>query len=217
MKSYFNQLLILLFTVIFCPSLAFAHHPLAGQKMETFFHGFLSGIGHPILGFDHLFFIIGIGIICLIAKRIFLGPLNFVIGMILGLFLIISGYDLLLVESVIAASLFLIGIFIISGKKVNFSIIGASLILIGLFHGWAFGETIIGQENTGQSVITGYLLGLSLVIWIISIISSLIYRNVYNVLDLNDVKLKISGGILAGIGMFLLLENIETHVFSLIV
>ena len=66
-------------------------------------------------------------------------------------------------------------------------------------------------------MITGYLLGLSLVIWIISIISSLIYRNVYNVFNLNDVKLKISGGILAGIGMFLLLENIETHVFSLIV
>ena len=214
MKSYFNQLLILLFTVIFCPSLAFAHHPLAGQKMETFFQGFLSGIGHPILGFDHLFFIIGVGIICLLSKKIFIGPLTFIIGMILGLFSIILGYNLFLVEFVIAASLFLIDIFIISGKKINFNIISASLIVIGLFHGWAFGETIIGQENTGQSVISGYLLGLSLIIWAISITSSLIYKNIYKVFDLNDVKLKISGGIIAGMGMFILLENIEAQVFS---
>ena len=40
---------------------ALAHHPLAGAPMETFTHGMLSGIGHPILGFDHLFFIIAVG------------------------------------------------------------------------------------------------------------------------------------------------------------
>ena len=214
MKNFLNKSIISLFIIIFYPSLAFAHHPLAGQKMETFFQGFLSGIGHPILGFDHLFFIIGVGIICLLSKKIFIGPLTFIIGMILGLFLIILGYNLFLVEFVIAASLFLIGIFIISGKKINFNIISASLIVIGLFHGWAFGETIIGQENTGQSVISGYLLGLSLIIWAISITSSLIYKNIYKVFDLNDVKLKISGGIIAGMGMFILLENIEAQVFS---
>ena len=214
MKNFLNKSITSLFIIIFYPSLAFAHHPLAGQKMETFFQGFLSGIGHPILGFDHLFFIIGVGIICLLSKKIFIGPLTFIIGMILGLFSIILGYNLFLVEFVIAASLFLIGIFIISGKKINFNIISASLIVIGLFHGWAFGETIIGQENTGQSVISGYLLGLSLIIWAISITSSLIYKNIYKVFDLNDVKLKISGGIIAGMGMFILLENIEAQVFS---
>jgi urease accessory protein len=217
MKTFFGKLITTLCIVILYPSLAFAHHPLAGQKMETFFQGFLSGIGHPILGFDHLFFIIGIGIICLLAKKMVLGPLNFIIGMILGLFLIITGYNLFIVEFVIAASLFLIGLFIVSGKTVNFKFISASLIIVGLFHGWAFGETIIGQENTEQSVISGYLLGLSLIIWAISIISSLIYKKLYNVFDPNDVKLKISGGIIAGMGMFILLENIETKVFSLLI
>ena len=150
MKTFFGKLITTLGIVILYPSLAFAHHPLAGQKMETFFQGFLSGIGHPILGFDHLFFIIGIGIICLLAKKMVLGPLNFIIGMILGLFLIITGYNLFIVEFVIAASLFLIGLFIVSGKTVNFKFISASLVIVGLFHGWAFGETIIGQENTEQ-------------------------------------------------------------------
>ena len=133
MKTYIRYAVITLFISIFHSSNVYAHHPLAGQKMETFFHGLLSGFGHPILGFDHLFFIIGVGILCLLARKIFLGPLAFIIGMISGLFLIISGYDLFLVEFVIATSILLIGIFIISGKKVNFNFISLSLFIIGLF------------------------------------------------------------------------------------
>ena len=44
---------------------ALAHHPLGGLPMDTFAHGLLSGIGHPMLGFDHLFFIALIGIAAL--------------------------------------------------------------------------------------------------------------------------------------------------------
>jgi len=44
---------------------ALAHHPLAGQPMETFSQGLLSGIGHPLLGFDHLFFVIAVGVAAL--------------------------------------------------------------------------------------------------------------------------------------------------------
>ena len=40
---------------------AMAHHPLDGQAMLTFWHGFLSGIAHPVLGMDHLVFILTIG------------------------------------------------------------------------------------------------------------------------------------------------------------
>jgi len=59
-KSLFAALA---FTAVAAP--AFAHHPLAGQSMETFTHGLLSGIGHPLLGFDHLFFVLAVGIAAL--------------------------------------------------------------------------------------------------------------------------------------------------------
>jgi urease accessory protein len=36
---------------------AFAHPPLAGMPLQTFAHGIPSGVGHPLLGFDHLFFV----------------------------------------------------------------------------------------------------------------------------------------------------------------
>ena len=217
MKTYIRYVIITLFISIFHTSNVYAHHPLAGQKMETFFHGLLSGFGHPILGFDHLFFIIGVGILCLLAKKIFLGPLAFIIGMISGLFTIISGYNLFLVEFIIAISLLLIGIFIISGKKVNFNFISLSLLIIGLFHGWAFGETIVGQENINSFVMGGYLLGLSIIVWAISVTSSIIYKNIYKVFDLNDIKVKISGGIITGVGAFLLLEGIETKIISYLI
>ena len=44
-------------TLAATPALALAHHPLGGLPMETFADGLLSGVGHPLLGFDHLFFV----------------------------------------------------------------------------------------------------------------------------------------------------------------
>jgi len=36
---------------------AFAHHPLAGMPLQPFAYGILSAVGHPLVGFDHLFFV----------------------------------------------------------------------------------------------------------------------------------------------------------------
>jgi urease accessory protein len=153
----------------------------------------------------------------LLAKKIFLGPMSFIIGMLAELFIIISGYNLFLVEFIIAISLLLIWVFIISGKKVNFSFISSSLLVVELFHGWAFWETIVGQENVSSYVLSGYQLGLSVIVWALSVASSIIYKNIYKVFDLNDIKIKVSGGVISGVGTFLLLENIENRIISLII
>ena len=51
---------LILFIILFFNSyLVRAHHPLAGKEMTTFLDGLLSGLGHPILGIDHFFFILG--------------------------------------------------------------------------------------------------------------------------------------------------------------
>jgi len=143
--------------------------------------------------------------------------MSFIIGMLAELFIIISGYNLFLVEFIIAISLLLIGVFIISGKKVNFSFISSSLLVVELFHGWAFWETIVGQENVSSYVLSGYQLGLSVIVWALSVASSIIYKNIYKVFDLNDIKIKVSGGVISGVGTFLLLENIENRIISLII
>ena len=46
MKKFTLSLITLALTV----TPALAHHPLGGMPMETFAHGVLSGVGHPLLG-----------------------------------------------------------------------------------------------------------------------------------------------------------------------
>ena len=41
---------------------AAAHHPMGGKLPTTALEGLLSGLGHPVIGPDHLAFIIAIGI-----------------------------------------------------------------------------------------------------------------------------------------------------------
>ena len=82
---------------------ASAHHVMDGALPSTGWQGLLSGLAHPIIGIDHLAFIIGVGLMAHLAGRIALLPLLFVVGTVLGCFMHIQGYDLPWSELVIAA------------------------------------------------------------------------------------------------------------------
>ena len=54
-------------TAILLPAAAFpaaAHHPMGGATPGTLMEGFLSGLGHPVIGVDHLLFIVAVGVAC---------------------------------------------------------------------------------------------------------------------------------------------------------
>ena len=70
---------ILLFLI---PTTVYAHHPLAGTPMETFAHGILSGVGHPLLGFDHLFFVLIMGIAAVFTARRYSTPFAYITAML---------------------------------------------------------------------------------------------------------------------------------------
>jgi len=78
-KTLFGALALLATTA---PALA--HHPLAGQPMETFTQGLLSGIGHPLLGFDHLFFVIAVGVAALYTGFARTAPAAYIAAMLVG-------------------------------------------------------------------------------------------------------------------------------------
>ena len=63
---------------------ALAHHPLGGAPMTTLADGLLSGVGHPILGFDHLFFVALAGVAGMLAGRRVAGPAAYVAAMLAG-------------------------------------------------------------------------------------------------------------------------------------
>lgn len=194
-----------------------AHHPLGGAPMTTFSDGVLSGIGHPILGFDHLFFICAVGIAALFTGRALVAPGLYIAGMLGGVGLILGGVALPMVEPVIALSLLIVGALIMSGRAMSLPVVGLLFAVLGVFHGWAFGESLAGQEGGApMQVAVGYLLGLGVTQWLIAIAAGLVVSRGWRVASASDVPVRLAGGMVAGAGLFLTLEAIEGPVLAML-
>jgi urease accessory protein len=187
---------------------AFAHHAMGGETPTTLAQGLISGIAHPVIGFDHLAFIIGIGIASAFIGARFLMPLLFVGGTLAGCFLMLQGVALPVAEIVIAASVVLIGVLIVSTASVPASVYGALFGIAGLFHGWAYGQGIIGAE---QTPLTAYLLGFAAIQYLIAAAVVIGARAAWGAA--NSVPLRIAGAGIAGFGLAFLVENVEGLIF----
>ena len=140
---------------------AFAHHALGGRLPATGWEGFLSGLAHPVIGPDHLAFVVAIGLIAARQPWRYGIPLGFVLASLLGTGIHLAGWDPLgLTELAIASSVVLFGLLLVQPRQIPswLLLIGGSL--AGLFHGYAYAETIIGAQPMPW---VGYLLGLSTV------------------------------------------------------
>ncbi len=194
---------------------ALAHHPLGGMPMEIFAHGILSGAGHPVLGFDHLFFVIAVGIVALFTARRLITPAAYIAAMILGCGLMYAGISLPLKEAVIAVSLLALGGAVLMGRALGTT---AALILFagfGLFHGSAFGDSLAAQEGSiGGGVLIGYLIGLAAIQYLIAIAAGWVTEKVLGATEASAVNARLAGAMIAGVGFFLVLETVEGPVLS---
>lgn len=195
---------------------AYAHHPLGGMPMETFVQGLLSGIGHPILGFDHLFFIALVGIVSLFSGQRYVLPAIYIAAMLLGCLMMSQDIGLPVKELVIASSLLILGLLALSGVKIDAPWIGVLFVVFGLFHGSAFGDTIAGQEaGAGIQVLIGYLLGLSMIQFFISVGLASLMQKLWNNIQVSSLQPRLAGAMVAGVGLFLTLEYLETTLLDL--
>ena len=144
---------------------ALAHHPLAGETPTTVMHGLLSGIGHPIIGLDHLAFVIAAGVASLLIGRPLLGPLIFVVATVLGTLVHLAAIGLPAVEAVIALSVLAIGAAVATGRA-SAAVVLPIMGVAGLFHGHAYGEAVFGAEATP---VVAYLLGFGATQWLIAV------------------------------------------------
>jgi len=189
---------------------ALAHHPLGGQPMETFTHGLLSGIGHPLLGFDHLFFVVAIGIAALYTGYARLAPAAYIGAMLIGCLMMSFGVGLPFKEVVIGLSLLAIGYIVLSGRTLSIAPAIALFAVFGLFHGSAFGDSIVAQEaSVGAPVLVGYLIGLGVLQYGIALASGYLVVKVWKATTAQAVEARIAGAAVAGMGAFLTLENLE--------
>lgn len=186
-----------------------AHHPLDGKPVETFAQGLLSGVGHPFLGYDHLFFIALVGIAAVFTTRRFLTPLAYIATMLCGCVLAALGHALPLGELMAALSLLLLGGIMLTGYHLDTGKAMGIFALFGLFHGSAFGSFLAAQESqAGIVVLIGYLLGLGFTQYLIALAASWICRQGWNVRVPGAIQPRLAAALVAGVGLLLTLEGI---------
>ena len=164
-----NQLKkILTITMVTCTSLIFfsttksaiAHHPMGAKMPANLWEGLLSGMGHPIIGIDHLSFVVGVGLIAAgMSNRISILA-SFIATAILGTVIHILSIDLPLAEIAIAISVVVLGAMLALKQKLNTPLLIIFAAIAGIFHGYAYGEAIIGAEMTP---LLAYLMGFTVI------------------------------------------------------
>jgi len=141
---------------------AHAHHPMGGQTPETFTQGLLSGFGHPVIGIDHFAFLVVVALLSftLSGRARFLVPIAFVAATVAGTVYHLGAADLPLAETVIALSVLLGGITVLLKGNLSAMLLVALFGAAGVYHGYAYGEAIIGAET---SPLLAYLFGFSMI------------------------------------------------------
>lgn len=180
---------------------AAAHHPMGGVTPTTFLEGFLSGIGHPVIGIDHLAFIIAIGIAAAFVSGGFAIIAAFIAASTIGVLTHVAELNVPMVELLVAASVVVAGTALATGfarARVGWIVLAA---IAGLLHGYAFGEAAVGAE---RNVIGAYLIGLAIIQATIAGIAMLIARRFLLTDGQNAIPLRAAGAVVASVGLFLL-------------
>lgn len=202
-------------TLLALSSSALAHHPLAGQEMTTVWHGLFSGFGHPLLGFDHLFFVLLMGVAAFYTGRGRSLPLAYIATMLCGCLAVSWGLAVPLVELAVAISLLALGVAVLSGKGLSLVSAGSLFALAGWFHGAAFGGSMAAAEaGSAEGVLIGYLIGLGVTQFVVSILGGRAIVRLWGAVDVSAIPARLVGAMVAGVGLFLSLEQLEGAAFS---
>jgi urease accessory protein len=127
---------------------ASAHHLMGGKMPSTFGEGLLSGLGHPVIGPDHLAFLVAVGIAVGVGGLSLALPIVFVAASAIGVALHVNAVNIPGAELIVAATVILAGFLLARGRALPLGAWAALFGIAGLAHGYAYGESIFGAEPT---------------------------------------------------------------------
>ena len=174
-----------------------AHHVMGGRTPSTFLEGLLSGLAHPVIGLDHLAFIVAVGVAVGVAGLNLIIPALFIAASAAGVALHVRGVTLPGGEMLVALSVLVAGAVIALGRSMRAWVWTALFVAAGLVHGYAFGESIYGAE---ASPLVAYLVGLVVVQSVLATVVALIARRS----GAPAVEPRLAGAAIAGIGLAIL-------------
>jgi urease accessory protein len=152
-----TRLLALTLAGLVAATPALAHHPMGGMTPATFTQGLLSGLGHPVIGLDHLAALVGVGLVASRFARGLALPAFWLVALAAGVGLHLASADLPYEEALVALSVIAIGIAATMRTTLPYALIAALFAAGGAVHGYALGESIVGAETTP---LAAYLVGL---------------------------------------------------------
>ncbi len=183
---------------------AFAHHLMGGHTPATFGEGILSGLGHPVIGLDHLVAVIAVGCLAAAHRAAPALAVGFVVALMAGVALHLHGATVPAAEIMVALSVITLGIIMLRGQSLGIGAAFTLFALVGLVHGYALGESIYGAETTP---LYAYLLGLALIQSAIALAAMSIARSLTR-RSADPSPLRFVGAGIAGIGFAVLMQQV---------
>lgn len=133
------------------PALA---HPGADAGLH---HGLVAGFMHPLTGLDHLAAMLAVGLwSALLARRsseLLTAPLAFVAMLLIGAALGLAGLQLPAVEPMIAASVLVLGLLVLTQKRLPAAAAAALVGVFAAFHGIAHGHELAGESGAALTLL----------------------------------------------------------------
>lgn len=181
-----------------------AHHVMDGAMPVTFADGLLSGLGHPVIGFDHLVAVIAVGCLAATQRRGEWAVLGYVIAMMVGAAAHIGEATVNGAEIFVALSVIVLGVVLLRKEPPWMDIAIALFAFAGLVHGYALGESIAGAE---RAPLYAYFIGLAVIQAAIALAVMYGTRFLSARATNHAAIIRVLGGVVIGIGLAILAQQ----------
>jgi urease accessory protein len=178
---------------------AMAHHVMDNQLPATFAQGLLSGLGHPIIGLDHLAAILAVGCFAALHRKGGVLVVTYIAAMLAGTSIHVGQWAIPGNEILVALTVIVLGGMLVLARAPappsRLLIVAAA----GVMHGYAMGESIIGAEPTP---LLAYFAGLAIVQAGVGIGAMLLVRAL--ALRAESMPLRLAGAAMVLVGVIVL-------------
>lgn len=192
---------------IFVVDPALAHHPMGGTTPTTFWHGLLSGLGHPVIGLDHLAAIVAVGCLAATQPKGALLAAGYVVATMIGAAAHIGEATVPNAEVFVALSVVALGLVVFRKVPLRRDLVFAMFAAVGLINGYALGESIAGAEPTP---IVAYFIGLAAIQTAIALAVMFGVRMLTTRAPLQLLAMRVIGAFAVGAGAAMLLQRYAT-------
>ena len=186
---------------------ALAHHAVGGATPTSFSDGLLSGLGHPVIGLDHLAAVIAVGCLAAMQPKGALLATGYVIATMVGAAAHIGEATVPNAELFVSLSVVALGLIVFRKHPLRRDLTLALFAAAGLINGYALGEAIAGAERTP---ILAYFIGLAAIQTAIALAVMFGVRLLTGRTQLQLLAMRVIGAFAVGAGAAIVLQRYAT-------